>query len=97
MNLTVVGPRVFIRPDKLPEQTESGLHIVYDRQDATVSGRVVALGDGPTTSKGVTLDHFVSVGDRVVFSPSAGQEVFFEREVFISVDENDILAVIDGD
>ena len=97
MNLTVVGPRVMIRPDKLPEQTESGLHIVYDRQQENIIGRVVALGDGPTTSKGVQLDHFVAVGDRVIFSPSAGQEVFFERDVLICVDENDILAVVDGD
>lgn len=95
MNLTVVGPRVFVRPDKLPDTTESGLHMVHDRQRSTMTGTVVAVGDGPVTGKGVPLDHYVNVGERIVFSPDSGQEVFFEKEVFVSIEEDQILAVVD--
>ena len=63
--------------------------------DSTMLGTVLALGDGPVSSKGVTLDHFVEVGNRVLFSPDAGQEVIFEKDVLVFLDENDILAVID--
>jgi co-chaperonin GroES (HSP10) len=95
MNLTVIGPRVFVRPDKMPEQTESGLHMIHDRQQCTMVGTVIALGDGPVTSKGVRLEHFVNVGERVLFSPDAGQEVIFEKDVLISIDEAAILAVVE--
>lgn len=49
MKLNVIGPRVFVRPDKLPEMTADGsLHLVYDRQaHSTMTGTVVAVGDGP--------------------------------------------------
>lgn len=96
MNLTVIGPRVFIRPDKLPEMNSEGtLHLVQDRETSTVAGTVVALGDGPQSRAGNTLDHVVSVGDHVVFSRDRGEELFFEKEVLISLLEDDVLAVID--
>jgi co-chaperonin GroES (HSP10) len=95
MNLTIIGPRVAIRPDKLPEQTASGLHIVHDRQQSTMTGTVVALGGGPLTKNGKPLDHFVAVGERVLFSPDSGEELIFEKDVFIVMDEDRILAVVD--
>ena len=96
MNLTVIGPRVFIRPDDMPAMTEDGLlHIVYDRQHVTMKGTVVALGDGPRSPKGQTLDHIVHIGDRVLFSSERGEELIFEREVLLSLLEDDVLAIID--
>lgn len=118
MNLSVIGPRVFVRPDKLPEMTESGLHIVHDRQQSVVQGTVVAVGDGPefvqrafragvrvaeqavgadiiATDEPPKFEHIVSVGERVLFSPDKGEELIFERDVLISIREDDILAVID--
>ena len=95
MNLTVRGDRIFVRPDMQPTQTESGLHIVYDRQQSTMTGTVVAVGDGPVTRKGVKLPHIVSVDERIVFSPDSGEELIFEREVLLSMKEEDVLAVID--
>lgn len=95
MNLTVVGPRVFVRPDKLPEMTADGtLHLIHDRQNVTMLGEVVALGDGPVTSKGVALDHYVSIGERVLFSPDKGEELIFEKDLLLSILEDDILAVL---
>jgi co-chaperonin GroES (HSP10) len=48
MNLTVLGPRVFIRPDKLPGVTESGLlYVVHEQSESTITGTVVAVGEGP--------------------------------------------------
>lgn len=95
MTLTIVGPRVAIRPDAQPAMSEGGLHLVYDRQQSTMKGVVVALGDGPVTKKGVPLDHFVSIGDTVLFSPDSGEELIFEKETLIIMDEDRILAVVD--
>lgn len=121
MNLSVVGPRVFVRPDNLPETTSDGLlHLVHDRQKATMTGTVIAVGDGPEFAKRayvagykdawerlcgpeqtgepdgrVEQEHTVHVGERVIFSPDAGQELFFEKDLIVCLLEDDILAVIE--
>jgi co-chaperonin GroES (HSP10) len=96
MNLTLIGPRVAIRPEKLPETSSDGtLHVVYHRRDSAVMGEVVALGDGPITAKGVQLDHYVKVGDRVMFSPDCGEELIFEKDVLVIMAEDEILAIVE--
>lgn len=96
MNLTLIGPRVLIRPDVMPEMTADGLvHLVHDRQHTTVRGVVVALGDGPQSRNGTTLPHIVTVGDTVLFSPDAGEELIFEKDVLVAMKEDDILAVVE--
>ena len=95
MMLTVLGDRIFVRPENQPDQTDSGLHIVYDRQISTMRGEVIAVGEGPRSKKGKLLPHIVDKGDRVIFSPDSGSEVQFERETLICMFEDDVLAVID--
>jgi co-chaperonin GroES (HSP10) len=96
LDLTVVGPRVFVRPSGMPDMNSDGtLHLVHDRQNSTMQGVVVALGDGPRSRSGKTLAHVVAVGERVIFSPDKGQEIIFEKDIFVALDEDDILAVIE--
>jgi chaperonin GroES len=95
MNLTMIGPRVLIRPDRVPEVSDSGLHLVHDRTRITTRGTVVALGDGPRSRCGTTLPHVVAVGDQVIFSADSGEELIFERDLVIAMNEDSILAVID--
>lgn len=96
MNLTVVGPRVFIKPDKMPEMTADGLlHLVHDGQQSTMTGTVVALGDGPRSRSGNTLDHVVTVGNRVIFSPNSGEELIFEKDLLVAMLEDDLLAIVE--
>jgi co-chaperonin GroES (HSP10) len=96
MKLSVLNDRVFVRPDAMPEMTSDGLlHLVHDRQASTMTGEVVAIGDGPLTPSGKRYGHVVKVGDRVVFSPDAGNELIFERDLLISMKETDLLAVLD--
>lgn len=96
MKLRVCRDLVFIRPDEQPTVSEGGLHLVYDRQRSTMRGKVLALGKGPVTAKGVRLDHDVQVGDLVIFAPDAGEEMVFEKETVIAMREEQILGVITG-
>ena len=124
MNLNVIGPRVFVRPDTLPEMSSDGLlHLVYGRQTSTMTGLVVAVGDGPLLAQEAVQDALEAVqsritdpdalravqevlsaykagntvepGDRVLFSPNAGEELIFEKDVLVAMKEDDILAVIE--
>lgn len=95
MNLTVLDDRVFVRPDELPEMSSDGLlHLVHREPHATMTGTVVAVGEGPLTFSGKRYAHLVSVGDRVVFSPNHGTELVFERDLFVVLRETDLLAVV---
>lgn len=47
MTLTVLGPHIFVRPDTLPDVGDSGLVLVHGRRQATMTGTVVAVGEGP--------------------------------------------------
>lgn len=94
MNLRVLDDRVFIRPDVLPDRSSSGLHLVHNGHKSAMYGVVVARGEGPLTSSGKRYEHLVRVGDRVIFSPNVGEELFFERDLIVSMRETDVLAVI---
>lgn len=95
MNLTVVGDRVFIKPEQLPEMNSAGtLYLPGNRAGVVMCGTVAALGDGPVGNKGAFLPHIVDVGDRVMFAPDSGEEIIFEKDLYIAMREIDILAVI---
>lgn len=121
MNLKLLGPRVVIRPEALPEVSDGGVALLGGT--STLRGEVLAIGNGPsflhdevgralgkvkkklegyravTAVEEVedTLDygHLVQPGDRVIFSPGAGQELIFEQEMLVVMAEDDILAVVD--
>lgn len=96
MKLRLRGDIVFVRPDKRPATSASGLALVYDRQETIDRGVIVAVGDGPVSPKGVRMPHLVDVGNRVIFPPDAGREMFFETETVFAVREEDILAVVES-
>ncbi len=95
MTLRVRGDQVFIRPDALPALSDAGLHLVYERDQSTICGRIVAVGDGPRSRNGTLLPHTVHVGDRVIFASENYQEVHFTKETLLAMAEDDILAVIE--
>ncbi len=94
MILRPTGDLVFVKPDVQPTRSEGGLHLVYDRQQSTMRGRVVALGEGPRSRGGTLMPHHVAINDAVVFSPDAGEELHFEHDLLVCLPEDDILAVI---
>lgn len=94
----ITGDRILVRPIKKAETSEGGI-VLPDTLLGNVetTGVVVAVGSGPVTSKGVRLDHFVRVGDTVLFSPTAGFETDAFDEIHFIMREEDVLAVIDTD
>lgn len=95
MTYTPTGDRIFVRPDPYPEKSQAGIWLTQMDHNLDFTGTVVAVGEGPTTKAGVRLPHFVHVGDRVLFSPMSGQELFFENKTLLVLREDDVLAIID--
>lgn len=93
MKLKPLSNRVLIKPDDPPTQTESGLHLI-EHWRAEQTGVVAAMGQ-------LTRTKDFSVGDAVIFAPTAGEELLLNRgepdEVrYLLLRESDVLAVIEG-
>lgn len=82
-----LGNRVLIRPEPQATETASGLALVQQWQPE-MTGTVVAVG--PTVKEPMAPE------DYVIFSWQAGQEVFLDRERFLLLREEDVMAVIES-
>jgi chaperonin GroES len=99
--LKPLSDRVLIKPDALPDQTESGLHLVRD-WNPEITGEVVGVPERsdthcPECGCRVFVVPQVKVGDTVVFSHQApGQEVLEDGERYLLLKEADLLAVLES-
>ena len=55
---------------------------------------IIAVGPGGVV-EGKEITMYVKVGDKVIYSKYAGTEVKLDKEEFIIVRQNDILAVVE--
>lgn len=89
---TPLGARVLVEPLRPPIVTASGIELIEQRVPETM-GRVVACGD---TVPPLPPDS-VKVGDVVLFSWTAGQELQLEDGRFIMLHQDDVLAIVEDE
>ena len=94
MKLVPLGDRVVLKQFEAEETTKSGIILAGSAQEKAQEAEVVAVGPGGMVDgKEVTMQ--VKVGDKVIYSKYAGNEVKLDGEEFIIVKQNDILAVVE--
>ena len=96
MKLQPLGDRVIIRPLSLLEKkTKSGLIIPDTTQkEKPETGIVVAVGEGRVNDAGVRIKMSVKVGDTILFSKYAPDEIKIDGEDLLVTREDQILAII---
>ena len=104
-NLSKIVPRgkfVLIKPQEVSKKTDSGIFIPDNTEQETKDiGEVIAISDKldikyqisngvdePTTINNFDLD----VGDTVIYSKYAGETIDDRGEIFILIDESEIIA-----
>ena len=95
MNLRPLADRVVIRPLEREEVTKSGIVLPDTAKEKPQEGVVEAIGNGrlnENTGKREPID--LSVGDRVIYSKYAGNEVKLEEQEYLILGEKDVLAVV---
>ena len=95
MNLRPLADRVLVRPLEREEVTKSGIVLPDTAKEKPQEGVVEAVGNGrlnEQTGKREPVD--VAVGDRVIYSKYAGNEVKVDDEELLILSEKDILAVV---
>jgi len=94
MKLVPLGDRVVLKQLVAEETTASGIVIPGQNKEKPQQAEVIAVGPGGVIDgKEVTMQ--VKVGDQVIYSKYSGTEVELDKETYIVVKQNDILAVIE--
>lgn len=93
MKIRPIFDRVVLLPKEAESETKSGIILPSVAQNQSQEAEVVAVGDG-TSFEGKDVGMRVKVGDRVVYSKYAGNEITIDEKKYIIIRQADILAVI---
>ena len=94
MKIRPLFDRVVIKSCEVEETTKSGLILTGNAKEKPQMAEVMAVGPGGVVDgKDVTMS--VNVGDKVIYSKYAGNEVKLDGEEYIIVRQSDILAVVE--
>ena len=94
MKLRPLADRVIIKSSEVEETTKSGLILTGSAKEKPQMAEVIAVGPGGIVDgKEVVMN--VAVGDKVIYSKYAGNEVKVDDEEYIIVRQSDILAVVE--
>ena len=94
MKLVPLADRVVLKQSTPEEKTKSGIILTSQTQEKPQQAEVVAVGPGGLVDgKEVTMH--IKVGDVVIFSKYAGNEVKLDDEEYIIVKQSDILAIVE--
>ena len=94
MKLVPLGDRVVLKQLVAEETTKSGIVLPGQAQEKPQQAEVVAVGPGGMVD-GKEVKMQVKVGDKVIYSKYAGNEVKLGEEEFIIVKQSDILAIVE--
>ncbi len=94
MKIRPLFDRVVIKSCEVEETTKSGLILTGNAKEKPQMAEVIAVGPGGVVDgKDVTMS--VNVGDKVIYSKYAGNEVKLDGEEYIIIRQSDILAVVE--
>ena len=87
--------RVIVERNEIEESTKSGIIITDSSKERPAQGKIIAVGPGLLRESGELEPTSVEVGEEVYFSKYAGEEVEYEGNKYLILDDDDILAVIE--
>ena len=95
MKIVPLNDKIVIERLEADERTAGGIILPDTAKEKPKQGKVVSLGDGKLLEDGKRAVFQVKVGDRVLFTSYAGNEVTHEGKEFLIMTEDDVLAVVD--
>ena len=96
MNIRPLNDRVVIKRMTEERTTAGGIVLPDSATEKPIRGEVMAVGTGKRLDSGDTRPMAVKVGDNVLFGKYSGTEVKIDEEDYIVMNEDDILAIIEG-
>lgn len=94
MTIKPLADRVLIKAMEAEETTKSGIILAGSAKERPEVAEIVAVGPGGIVD-GKEIEMHVKVGDKVITSKYAGNEVKVDGEEFTIVRQSDILAIVE--
>ncbi len=94
MKLKPLGDRVVLKEIEVEAVTKSGIVLTAKSSEPPLQAEVLAVGPGGVID-GKEVKMEIKVGDKVIYSKYAGTEVTLDKETYIIVKQNDILATVE--
>jgi len=95
VNIKPLADRVLIKRIENEEKKVGSIIIPDTAKEKPQKGEIVAVGSGKTNDKGERVALEVKVGDHVLFSKYAGNEIKVDGQEYLIMREDDILAVFE--
>ena len=95
MKIVPLNDKIVIERLEADERTAGGIILPDTAKEKPKQGKVISLGDGKLLEDGKRAVFQVKVGDRVLFTSYAGNEVTHEGKEYLIMTEDDVLAVVD--
>ncbi|MFA7295030.1 MAG: co-chaperone GroES [Candidatus Paceibacterota bacterium] len=95
MNIKPLFDHIIVEPLNEEKTTKSGIFIPQISDEKPVMGVVVAVGPGKINDEGKIIPMTVKVGDKVLFTKYAPNEIKVEEKEYLAIREDDILAIIE--
>ena len=96
MNVRPLHDKILIKRIDAPQMTKGGIVIPDTVKEKPQEGKVIATGKGRILEDGKVVPLAVKKGDRILFGKYGGTEIKIEGEDYIILDENEVLAIIEG-
>jgi chaperonin GroES len=94
--LTPLDGRVVLKQLEAEETTASGIILTKDAQEKPKEYEVISVSEGKTLESGEVKSHKIKVGDIVVCSQYAGQEITIDDVEYKLIEEDSILGIVTG-
>lgn len=95
MLIRPLADRVVVKPLPTEEVTKGGIVLPDTAKEKPQKGEVIAVGPGRLLDNGQRVAVDVKVGDKVLYSKYAGNEVKLDGEEYLILREADILGVLE--
>ncbi len=95
MKIRPLGDRVVVKPLPTEERTKGGIVLPDTAKEKPQQGEVLAVGPGRLLDNGQRVPIDLKVGDKILYSKYAGNEIKMEGEEYLILRESDILGVIE--
>jgi chaperonin GroES len=95
MKVRPLNDRLIVQRLEEEEKTKGGIIIPDTAKEKPIEGKVIAVGTGRVKKDGTKVPLEVKKGNRVLYAKYAGTEVKIEKEEYLIMKEDDILAIIE--
>lgn len=96
VSLQPIGDRIVVERESSEERTSGGIFLPDSAKNKPSRGTVICVGTGRLLSDGSRAPMQLKVGDRVIFTSYAPEELKVGEDSYLLMREEDVLAVIEG-